>query len=69
MKKEKTYVDGWNDATAAARPPQILTVARADELLTRCEKIRTGPNNSVSDMIVSTEMLHELLVVWKAARQ
>jgi len=67
-RKTSDYLAGWHDAVAATRPPRILTVGEAEELLQRCEKPRLGPNNSTSDMIIPTEILHELLVVWKAAR-
>lgn len=71
MSKEKSieYSAGWNAAVSMMRPAQILTVDVVDELLERCEQSSIGrPNNTVSDVLVPPEMLHELLVVWKAAR-
>jgi hypothetical protein len=64
------YTEGWQAAVAQTRPPQMLTVDAANELLNRCEKaFDNGPNNKVVNIQVPAEMLHELIVCWKIARK
>lgn len=62
-------IAGWRDAVGTMRPPGILSLEQADELLARCEAAFTdGPPNKIADVMVPAEMLHELLMVWKVAR-
>ena len=67
--KTTDYARGFSEAVATMQPAQILTVDVANELLERCERSsESRPNNTVSDFLVPPEILHELLVVWKASR-
>lgn len=65
----KDFAEGFNTAVGMLRKPRVLSLEEADDLLKRCEiNLTEGPNNKISDMLVPCEMLHELLVVWKASR-
>ena len=67
--KTLDYIMGFNEAATLMRPARILTLDEANELLERCEQSHKGkPNNTISDILVPSEILHELLLVWKAAR-